>query len=170
MKLNPSQGSEAFPFSNFQSYSQALVSSGLIPDSLLDVANQTLPGLVNLPLGSPDASYSVNMRDNIPVGDDSQTPLQFVFEPADCRIFYTHMTASHPHMLWEHAADVAWKGKQCAWGGISTSVTGSGVSTGSGNSTGSRPVPVTTSDASGRKMGFVMMGAAVGFALMVQVW
>ena len=94
----------------------------MVPDSLLEVANNTFPGLINLPLGDPDnlAGYAVNLRDSISLGDDTQTPLQFIFEPADCRIFYTPVTASEPHKLWEYAADVAWKGKECAWGGMSS--------------------------------------------------
>lgn len=114
------------------------------------------------------------MRDNIPQGDDAQTPLQFVFEPANCRIFYSFLTASHPHMLWEHVADVTWKGKQCAWGGMSTNVTVSepGNST-SPSAPGSGPPAglkqVTTSVASGRTRVISSMAAVVGVGLMFQL-
>ena len=34
-------------------------------------------------------AVSVNVRNNIAEGDDTQTPLQFVYEAADCRIWWT---------------------------------------------------------------------------------
>jgi hypothetical protein len=156
-----------------------VLSNGLVPDDLLDLANETFPGLgvVPLPLGDPTAigKYSLNMRDNIPQGDDSQTPLQFVFEPANCRIYYNFMTASHPHKLWEYVADVAWKGKQCAWGGMDMNVTVGEL----GNSTGpvsnlssgspSGPEQVTRSEASGMTAAFSMMAAVVCVAVGMQL-
>ena len=36
-----------------------------------------------------NAVVSVNVRNNIAEGDDTQTPLQFVYEAADCRIWWT---------------------------------------------------------------------------------
>jgi hypothetical protein len=152
-----------------------VLSNGLVPDDLLELANETLPGLglVPLPLGDPTAisKYSLNMRDNIPEGDDSQTPLQFVFEPANCRIFYNFMTASHPHKLWEYVADVAWKGKQCAWGGMNTSVTVGepGNSTVPGPGSPAQPKQVKQSEASRKTTVFSTMAALVGIALMVQM-
>jgi hypothetical protein len=162
------QGSLAQPLNSFALYTEFVLGQNLVPDSLLDVANETLPGINDLPLGDPAdlGKYSVNMRDNIPQGDNTQTPLQFVFEPANCKIFYDFMTASHPHMLWERAADIAWKGKKCAWGGMNTNVTvgagGNSTST-PGNGNPSTPLQVTANSA-GRNAVFSTMGAVVGAA------
>lgn len=96
--------------------------SQYIPPDLLQTAQDTFPGLIDLPLGNPAnlGKYGVNLQDSIPLDDDAQIPLQFVFEPADCRIFYTQETVLEQNALWQYAHDVAWNGKPCAWGGISS--------------------------------------------------
>ncbi|KAG0650397.1 Peptidase S41 family ustP [Hyphodiscus hymeniophilus] len=166
--IGGTKGSEVYSLAQLADISQSLLILGLVPDSLLDLANETFPGLVNLPLGSPSDldSYTLNLRDNIPVGDDSQTPLQFVFEPADCRIFYTADTASQPHKLWEYAADVAWKGKKCAWGGVKTPPVSSSNGTGSGSSGQQQ---ITTNDASRGSNAFPTVMASIVFAIITQV-
>lgn len=111
------------------------------------------------------------MRDNIPVGDDSQTPLQFIFEPANCRIYYDFTTANQPHKLWEYVADIAWKGKKCAWGSMNTNVTVNGTSNSTVPGTVSPSIPqqVTKSDAPRRIAVFSTIGAVVGVAVMMQL-
>ncbi|PVH76795.1 hypothetical protein DL98DRAFT_357750, partial [Cadophora sp. DSE1049] len=83
-----------------------------IPSHLIETANATFPGLVPLPLGFPSdlGSYSVNGQDNIAREEDGEghVPLQFVFEPADCRIFYNGETVLEENKLWEYVWDVAW--------------------------------------------------------------
>lgn len=41
-----------------------------------------------LPQGQNPAELSFNFRNNIAEGDASITPLQFVYEAADCRLYY----------------------------------------------------------------------------------
>jgi hypothetical protein len=109
------------PFSNLQQTSQFFMNNTkYIPANLLATAKDTFPGLVPLPLGSPAAlsKYNLNAQDNIPEGDSQQIPLQFVFEPADCKIFYTAQTLLNPNALWAYVHDVAWKGQACAWGSV----------------------------------------------------
>ncbi|KAF2766736.1 hypothetical protein EJ03DRAFT_174479 [Teratosphaeria nubilosa] len=60
----------------------------------------------------------VNARDGIRQGDTSETPLQFVYEPADCRIYYTPDMAVDQSAVWRAVADTA-------WGGINHCVAGS---------------------------------------------
>jgi hypothetical protein len=106
--------------------------SEYIPKDLIDASNETMPGLSYLPLGSPDAlkTFSVNSRDNIPQGDDSGIPLQFIFEPADCRIFYTAETVVSPANLWSQVHDIAWDEGACAWGGMAKNVSTNGTAYG----------------------------------------
>ncbi|KAJ0421201.1 hypothetical protein BJY00DRAFT_282771 [Aspergillus carlsbadensis] len=52
---------------------------------------------------------SVNLRDQIRQGDPLDTPLQFQYEPADCRIFYTPRTWYRFANLWNYAAEAAWQ-------------------------------------------------------------
>ena len=50
---------------------------------------------------------SVNLRDQIRE-DQAGIPLQFVYEAADCRIFYTKDTYNNYSNLWQYAADAIW--------------------------------------------------------------
>jgi hypothetical protein len=59
---------------------------------------------------------SVNVRDLIREGDEEQTPLQFVYQPADCRIFYQAYHTFDIATLWDTTFEVAWEGGQCAYG------------------------------------------------------
>lgn len=49
---------------------------------------------------------SINLRDQ--VRRDSDTPLQFSYEAAHCRIFWTFQTVNNYTNLWKHAASATW--------------------------------------------------------------
>ena len=49
----------------------------------------------------------INLRDQI--RQDSDTPLQFQYDAADCRIFCTADTATDYSQLWTFASDAVWK-------------------------------------------------------------
>lgn len=49
---------------------------------------------------------SVNLRDSM--RPNETTPLQFAYEAADCRIFYTPQTIFNYTLLWKYAADAIW--------------------------------------------------------------
>lgn len=55
-------------------------------------------------------NWVVNARDGIREGDTDQTPLQFVYEPADCRIYYTPEMAVDQTVAWKTVADTAFNG------------------------------------------------------------
>lgn len=55
-------------------------------------------------------AYVVNSRDGIRQGDEDQTPLQFVYEEADCRIYYTPAMAVDQSAAWKTVADTAFNG------------------------------------------------------------
>lgn len=54
-------------------------------------------------------SASVNLRDQIRRNDSSKTPLQFRFEPADCRVFFTPRTWYNYGNLWRYVAKAVWE-------------------------------------------------------------
>lgn len=57
----------------------------------------------------------INLRDQIRKGED--IPLQFAYEAADCRIYYTPQTVYNYTNLWQYAADAIWKNSSlCARG------------------------------------------------------
>jgi hypothetical protein len=49
---------------------------------------------------------SINLRDQVRIGET--TPIQFAYEAADCRIFYTTQTIFNYTLLWQYAADAIW--------------------------------------------------------------
>lgn len=50
----------------------------------------------------------VNYRDNIRKGDTTNTPLQFVYEAADCRLFYTRERYVDVRELWRDVGLTQW--------------------------------------------------------------
>ena len=71
-----------------------------------------------LPFERGVTGYAVNARDGIRQGDASETPLQFIYQAADCRIWYTAAMTVDVTVMWEKAADVAWGGDGCVAGGL----------------------------------------------------
>ncbi|PLB51538.1 peptidase S41 family protein [Aspergillus steynii IBT 23096] len=78
--------------------------------------NATLPG--DMPL-NPDGKISFNLRNSYREGDD-EMPLQFLYEPADCRLFYTPENILHPDTTWISAAKAFWGNGTCVTGSYST--------------------------------------------------
>jgi hypothetical protein len=63
---------------------------------------------------------SLNVRDNILRDHLSDgLPAQFVYEEADCRLFYEPEMITDVRAIWKKAADVAWGGGKCVAGGLS---------------------------------------------------
>lgn len=63
---------------------------------------------------------AVNSLDSLRENDTHGVPLEFVYEAADCRLFYTQASFFNPVSLWEMAADVKWgkKSSQCVAGSM----------------------------------------------------
>jgi hypothetical protein len=55
------------------------------------------------------AGGGVNGRNHLRYGDDSNTPLQFVYEAADCRIWWTREMLYDPTFLWSRVANMAFQ-------------------------------------------------------------
>ncbi|CAI6339074.1 unnamed protein product [Periconia digitata] len=53
--------------------------------------------------GSP--AGGINLRDNLRANDASKTPLEFIYEAADCRMFYTAPMINDVTVLWKGVAD-----------------------------------------------------------------
>jgi hypothetical protein len=66
----------------------------------------------------------VNARNGYRQGDATNTPLQFVYEPADCRILYTPAMVIDETAVWKTVADSVWGGEAgdaCVAGGFGVS-------------------------------------------------
>jgi len=66
---------------------------------------------------SSNNAVNVNFRDGIRDGDETDTPLQFVYEPSDCRILYTKAMTVDVTAIWKAVAD-------STWGGVSHCIAG----------------------------------------------
>lgn len=64
------------------------------------------------------SSGEINVRDAIRQGDTTQTPLQFVYEAANCRLFYTAEMTVDVTAMWEKVADVTWGNGNCVVGSV----------------------------------------------------
>jgi hypothetical protein len=75
------------------------------------IRNVSTPGEAGLPdcsLGLYLPFLGVDLRDQIHEHDPEHVPLQFQYQPAECRIFYTPKTWYNYTALWIHAADAIW--------------------------------------------------------------
>lgn len=80
----------------------------------INATNQTL--LRAAPGGEFGVQASVNFRNNIRMGDNSVTPLHFVYEAADCRFFYTPEMYTDQTLVWDMAYQLAWGNATCVAG------------------------------------------------------
>lgn len=68
---------------------------------------------------APATSVNVNFRDGIRDTDETETPLQFVWEASDCRILYTKEMTVDVTAIWKAVADTAFGGKShCVAGSL----------------------------------------------------
>ena len=61
------------------------------------------------------------------MGDTSGTPVQFIYEPADCRIWYERQMLYDVTAMWEKVYDVTWGGGACVVGSVKGKRGGEGV-------------------------------------------
>ncbi|KAF5847731.1 hypothetical protein GGP41_008997 [Bipolaris sorokiniana] len=66
---------------------------------------------------SRSAGSGVNSRDGLRVNDTSGVALQFIYEEADCRLYYTPEMTVDITAVWRAAADTKWGDKKCVAGG-----------------------------------------------------
>lgn len=116
------KGAQAAETSTFKSYEKvsSLIqqSSAEDDDPVLSTEqmkryNETAPGLKTPSL--PISDVGVNLLNQYGPGDDS-VPLQFIYEPADCRLFYTLENINEPATIWSTAARTYWGKGQCVPG------------------------------------------------------
>ena len=72
--------------------------------------------IARCPSGDEGSYARVNVRNNIRKGDTTLTPLQFVYEAADCRLFYTPQMYADQTILWKTAYKAQWGNGKCVKG------------------------------------------------------
>lgn len=60
----------------------------------------------------------INSLNNFREGDATETPLEFIYDAADCRLFYTKETFLSPMPLWKQAIDAKWGKGTCVPGSM----------------------------------------------------
>jgi len=63
------------------------------------------------PFARAASAPGCNVRDGLRDGDDSGIPLQFQYEEADCRLYYTPEMTVDVTAVWKAVADAQWGGK-----------------------------------------------------------
>lgn len=102
----------------------------------------------------------INLRDNIRMNDKDVTPLEFVYEAADCRFFYTGDMYRNVESVWKKAADARFGSNKdmCVEGstGHASSLSGGAKpKEGNGNATS------TKDNSAGRVGGSALLAATV---------
>lgn len=60
---------------------------------------------------SAGAASRINLRDHMRIGEE-ETPLEFIYEAADCRLFYTADMIFDVEAVWKKTADARWSDKK----------------------------------------------------------
>ncbi|TPX09128.1 uncharacterized protein E0L32_001588 [Thyridium curvatum] len=83
-----------------------------------DAQRAALSRYSDLPVNRSTAA-AVNVRDQILRGNvQDGLPAQYVYEEADCRLYWTEAMVGDVREVWKAAANAAFKGAKCAHGGI----------------------------------------------------
>ncbi|KAL9109688.1 MAG: hypothetical protein Q9227_005726 [Pyrenula ochraceoflavens] len=149
------KGAQVFDFTLINQFVQNVFDQELTPASPADLArfNATDLGTVNalgnyLTLRTADPNTpgfaSVNLKNSLGDEDPNMTPLQFVYEAADCRVWWTMEMLFDVTAVWKRAAQVMWGGgaqQFCVQGSMGQPSSLSGNSSIQGGNT--RPSNVT---------------------------
>jgi hypothetical protein len=114
------KGTNNFPWAYIQALAQATIQNISTPEEGARLNTTELGeywSTVPFERASIGNAINVNFRDGIRDGDEANIPLQFVYEPSDCRILYTKQMTVDVTAIWKAAAD-------STWGGVSHCVAG----------------------------------------------
>jgi hypothetical protein len=113
------KGTNNFPWTYIQSLAQYTVEELSTPEEGAQLNTTELGEYFDNTVfdRSSNNAINVNFRDGIRDGDETNTPLQFVYEPSDCRILYTKAMTVDVTAIWKAVAD-------STWGGVSHCIAG----------------------------------------------
>jgi hypothetical protein len=107
--IGGAKGANTYAFQTIQSLQRALYKSGS-KEQQAEWDKTALGRIGELPV-KRSWGVSVNVRDQIRGCDEGQTPLQFVYEEADCKMWWTKEMVVDVTSIWRKVAGVAWGGK-----------------------------------------------------------
>jgi hypothetical protein len=115
-----SKGGEVTPLLYWQMYAEiALNMSSELSLSAYSESDATLSGIANVPQilnRAGDGSSRLQSQDQVRKGDASATPLQYIYEASDCKIFYTADSYADPNAAWKQAWDAFQDDTKCVEG------------------------------------------------------
>ncbi|KAH7094752.1 hypothetical protein FB567DRAFT_12528 [Paraphoma chrysanthemicola] len=118
--ITGSKGGEVVPLVTFPQYAAVLLNiSSSVGTQSVKSNDATLTSLASVPqiaVRAGDSSSRAQSQDQIRKGDSTATPLQFIYEAADCRIFYTADSYSDPDLAWKQAWDAFTNDSKCVSG------------------------------------------------------
>lgn len=124
------KGGEVIPLIRFSQYAKVTLqfstTAGL---SSVQSNNATLSAVANVPniaIRVGDSFTRAQSQDQIRKGDETATPLQYIYEAADCRIFYTAKSYADPVEAWKQAWSAYSDNSKCVEGstGDKSSISG----------------------------------------------
>ncbi|KAI8251068.1 Peptidase s41 family protein [Colletotrichum sp. SAR11_239] len=125
-----SKGGEVIPIYRFAQYATAALNvSSAVGLSSIQSNDGTLSAIANVPnvaIRVGDSSSRAQTQDQIRKGDKTATPLQFIYEAADCRIFYTAGSYADPVEAWKQVWSAYSDSSKCVEGstGDKSSISG----------------------------------------------
>lgn len=128
--ITGSKGGEVVPVITFPQYAGIMlnVTNRIKLNSVKtnDATLQTLSTVDQVAVRIGDSSSRVQTQDQVRKGDKTATPLQYIYEAADCRIFYTPATYSDPDAAWKQAWNAFSDSSKCVEGstGHKSSISG----------------------------------------------
>ncbi|KAL0936191.1 peptidase s41 family protein [Colletotrichum truncatum] len=104
------EGAQVFSFNDLTSDAKSILA--LAPkDKKEELQNSELgelaKGYAIKRATTPKSAGAVNGKNAFSMAD-ARTPLQFLWEPANCRIFFTHEMISKPDVAWKRVVDATW--------------------------------------------------------------
>jgi hypothetical protein len=113
------KGGEVIPLSNFPLYASTLfdITAGINATALSKTSKLgDLASVSQLLLRAGDGHTRIQTQDQIRKGDTTATPLQYIYEAADCKMFYTVETYVDPDAAWKQAWDAFQDDGKCVEG------------------------------------------------------
>ncbi|KAF1849948.1 uncharacterized protein K460DRAFT_300496 [Cucurbitaria berberidis CBS 394.84] len=172
------KGGEVIPLIQFPTYAElALNVTSLFKLASVKANDAVLTTLANIPqisVRAGDSSSRAQSQDQIRKGDKTATPLQFIYDASDCKIFYTADTYADPDAAWKQAWDAFQDDSKCVKGstGHKSSISGGFKPYGAGELKAEdqpdEPAADSTNDAlSAKTSSLAAAVAAVCFAVML---
>jgi hypothetical protein len=102
------KGVNNYPWNTVQNTVQAAVEVSATLDERRKVRQELIGYYYDLPFNRMSGTASLNVRDGLRQNDSSGLALQFKYEPAACRLFYTPEMTVDVTTIWKAAADAQW--------------------------------------------------------------